>query len=93
MLNKYWRCKTSVEEERELRRFFSEGNVIPPELRPYEAWFQTDRAEELPLLGEEFDRRVLEQITHTTEKKSHKTLYLILSLMAATGLAGILLLL
>ena len=38
LLDKYWECATSVEEERELRRFFSSA-VIPPDLLPYKAWF------------------------------------------------------
>ena len=40
LLDKYWRCITTIEEERELRSFFS-GKVIPPEFRPYQVWFQT----------------------------------------------------
>ena len=39
-----------VEEERELRRFFSSA-VIPPDLLPYKAWFVSHEAEALPPLG------------------------------------------
>lgn len=93
LLDKYWRCKTSVEEERELRLFFSGENVIPPEFRPYEYWFRTDRAEALPPLGEDFDRRILEQITHAGDKKKYKTVCVILSFVIAAGLAGLILIL
>lgn len=61
LLDKYWRCATTVSEERELRRFFS-GSRIPPEWEPYRAWFQSAQAECLPPLGPEFDRRVMASI-------------------------------
>lgn len=61
LLDKYWRCATTVEEEKELRRFFSEEN-IPPEWLPYQAWFRSEQAENLSPLGPDFDRRVMENI-------------------------------
>ena len=66
LLDKYWECATTIEEERELRHFFS-SDALPPELRPYKAWFLTPEAETLPPLGKEFDLKVLQQITR--EKK------------------------
>ena len=62
LLDKYWECATSVEEERELRRFFSSA-VIPPDLLPYKAWFVSHEAETLPPLGKDFDARILEHIS------------------------------
>ncbi|WP_282201883.1 hypothetical protein [Parabacteroides goldsteinii] len=62
LLDKYWECATTIEEERELRHFFS-SDALPPELRPYKAWFLTPEAETLPPLGKEFDLKVLQQIT------------------------------
>ena len=41
LLEKYWECATTIDEERELRHFFS-SDTLPPELRPYKAWFLTD---------------------------------------------------
>lgn len=61
LLDKYWRCATTIGEERELRRFFS-GRRIPPEWQPYCAWFQSEQAERLSPLGPEFDRRVMASI-------------------------------
>lgn len=61
LLDKYWECATSVEEERELRDFFTSG-PIPSELLPYKAWFVSYEAETLSPLGPEFDNRVLRQI-------------------------------
>ena len=62
LLDKYWECATTIEEERELRHFFS-SDALPLELRPYKAWFLTPEAETLPPLGKEFDLKVLQQIT------------------------------
>lgn len=58
LLDKYWACATSVEEERELRRFFSSAEEVPPALRPYQAWFRSPEAESLSPLGPDFDRQV-----------------------------------
>jgi hypothetical protein len=38
LLERYWQCETSVEEEQELRAFFS-GQEIPEELKQYQALF------------------------------------------------------
>lgn len=58
LLDKYGACATSVEEEGELRRFFASAEKIPPELRPYQAWFRSPEAETLSPLGPDFDRQV-----------------------------------
>ncbi len=39
LLNKYFEGETSCEEERELRRFFTEGNTIPEHLQMYRPLF------------------------------------------------------
>lgn len=58
LLERYWNCETSVEEERILRAFYSQENV-PAHLERYRDLFayQADAAEETHL-GEDFDRRV-----------------------------------
>lgn len=61
LLDKYWECATSVEEERELRQFFTSG-AIPPELLPYKGWFVSHEAESLSPLGADFDERILARI-------------------------------
>ena len=80
LLAKYWRCITTVEEERELRHFFS-GDAIPPEFRPYQVWFQVSEAEELPPLGCEFDHRIIERIACIRRKKRQRLLFSILSVI------------
>ena len=39
LLDKYWKCETSLEEEAELRKFFENGN-IPEDLQPYSPLFR-----------------------------------------------------
>lgn len=74
LLTKYWGCETTIEEERELRCFFVNGKV-PYELRPYSAWFVTSEAEQLPLLGSDFDRKILEQIDSIKRIRRLKWIY------------------
>lgn len=71
LLAKYWSCATTVEEERELRLFFTR-EPVPPELRPYQAWFRTADAEELPPLGPQFDRELLAQIAKEKRQQRRK---------------------
>lgn len=80
LLDKYWRCITTVEEERELRNFFS-GLVIPPEFRPYQVWFQTPEAEELPPLGNEFDNRIIERIACARRRKYRRQIFSALTII------------
>lgn len=87
LLDKYWRCITTVEEERELRRFFS-SDAIPPEFRPYQAWFRTPEAEELPPLGREFDNKIIERIALARKKRRQ---YLFFSALAVLVLLCIIL--
>lgn len=61
LLEKYWECATTIDEERELRHFFS-SDTLPPELRPYKAWFLTPEAEILPPLGKGIDLKVLQRL-------------------------------
>lgn len=60
LLNKYWLCETTLEEEREIRRFFA-SDEVPVELQAYKAWFAGVN-EEIPVLDEQFDARILKQI-------------------------------
>jgi len=89
LLDKYWECATSVEEERELRHFF-DSEVVPPDLQPYKSWFIHPDAEELTLLGEDFDRKVMESI-HAEKKRINRryiqyTICLILIILSLLGL-------
>lgn len=59
LIERYWQCQTSLEEEQILRAFFSQEQV-PESLRRYAPLFAYSRAasqEQLP--GDDFDSRIL----------------------------------
>jgi len=60
LLERYWKCETSLEEEAILRMFFCQDN-IPEELVRYRDLFAYEKAEkENNVLGDGFDERILE---------------------------------
>lgn len=61
LLERYWRCETSLEEESILRAFFSQEN-IPAELSRYKAFFSYGEAQQNDVLGDEFDDRIMSMI-------------------------------
>ena len=70
LLERYWECTTSLEEENILRTFFRQKDV-PASLLQYKALFtyeQTQKEEEV--LGEEFDRKMMEMIDEPTPGKA-----------------------
>ena len=70
LLERYWECTTSLEEENILRTFFRQKDV-PASLLQYKALFtyeQTQREEEV--LGEEFDTKMMEMINEPTPVKA-----------------------
>ena len=62
LLEKYWNCETSQAEEREIKKFFSGGN-IPQHLEKYRELFILQQEEVLSRLGEEFDSRIIGMIS------------------------------
>lgn len=61
LLERYWNCETSLEEEAILRMFFSQDD-IPAELLRYKDLFGYAQEEkERCTLGDDFDERILEQ--------------------------------
>ena len=70
LLERYWQCETTVEEEKILRTFFSQKDVPAP-LLPYKDLFtyeQQEREEEV--LGDDFDSRMMELINEPTPVKA-----------------------
>ena len=61
LLERYWRCETSLKEEEELRSFFA-GGEVPAHLLRYKDWFVHQRILREQSLGEDFDRKVLAEI-------------------------------
>jgi len=65
LLERYWQCETSLEEEAELRAFFS-GSDVPKHLLRYK--------DLLVHLGEDFDARVLAEVEVPVVKAKRLTL-------------------
>lgn len=61
LLERYWQCQTSLEEEAILRSFFSQ-EYIPARLRPYKSLFACERQMGEIRLGDDFDAKVLAQM-------------------------------
>ncbi len=74
LLERYWRCETSLEEEGILRAFFSQED-IPAELERYRALFVCqERQKQEDVLGEEFDNRIMALIDDEPVKASSITM-------------------
>lgn len=61
LLERYWDCETSVEEERILRDFFAQAEV-PAHLAAYKSLFDYQRAEAQVSLSEDFEARLLARV-------------------------------
>ena len=73
LLDKYWRCETTLQEEAILRTFFSQDDV-PDSLAKYRELFvlQHTEGEELSL-GDDFDSKIL-SLTEEEETKTVKAI-------------------
>ena len=61
LLQRYWDCDTTVEEERQLRQFFNGGDV-PAHLIRYKDLFVYQEFLQNEQLSEDFDERLLKQV-------------------------------
>lgn len=62
LLERYWQCETTLEEEQILRSFFSQLNV-PRELERYRSLFVYEQTEpKADRLGDDFDERLMSAI-------------------------------
>lgn len=62
LLDRYWRCETSLEEEAELRDFFIRTVELPAHLLPFKSLFAYQEMEQKLRLGDDFDQRVLAKV-------------------------------
>ena len=58
LLDRYWECETTLEEEQILRSFFHQAEV-PSHLTQYASFFTYENAQKNEKLGDEFDKRIL----------------------------------
>ena len=67
LLERYWQCETTLQEESILRTFFSQEDV-PASLKQYKALFELQQ--EKPELGDDFDARMLAMIGEEEQPKT-----------------------
>lgn len=61
LLERYWHCETSLQEEEILRLFFSQEEV-PTNLVPYKDLFiYEQKQKETDILGDDFNQKILEK--------------------------------
>lgn len=73
LLERYWRCETSLEEEAWLRSFFS-SEKVPAHLFRYKDLFLYQEFLQQSCPGEDFDRKVLAQVEKPVVKARRMTL-------------------
>jgi len=73
LLEKYWNCETSLEEEAQLRKYFT-SNEVHEELREFAALFKYFKSEHDVHLSDNFDEKLLGQIEN--KKRTGKIRYL-----------------
>ena len=78
LLERYWQCETTLQEESILHSFFSQDDV-PTELEQYKALFAMQQQE--PTLGDDFDARILAMVGQDDEKPKAKVVTLTSRLM------------
>ncbi len=70
LLERYWECQTTLEEEAILRSFFAQDSV-PVELLPYRQLFLAEHEEHANVkLGEDFDKRMIDIIENQQPVKA-----------------------
>lgn len=67
LLERYWACETTLEEEQILRAFFMQES-LPEHLRAYRDIFVMQDEHHQPTLGVDFDSRVLERIGQSDDE-------------------------
>lgn len=70
LLERYWKCETSLEEEEILRTFFSQKEV-PADLLPFRDLFVYEQQEKKEqILGDDFDQKIMEMIDEPAHVKA-----------------------
>lgn len=73
LLERYWQCETSLEDEAQLRAFFN-GNDVPEHLLRYKDLFVYQQFLQEEHLSEDFDARVLAKVEVPVVKARRLTL-------------------
>ena len=89
LLERYWACETTLQEEAILRAFFSQED-IPEALRKYQALFTYEQEKDEPL-GEDFDTHILQQIGEAPVAKTVTLKSRLMPLFRAAAIVAIVL--
>jgi hypothetical protein len=84
LLQKYWSCETSLEEERELKACFRDG-AIPDDLQETAAFFKYLDLNEKKELTTTFDHSVLEKIEGPKKSKMRHLVFNSMRIAAGVG--------
>ncbi len=73
LLERFWQCETTLEEETILRAFFRQDNV-PASLQRYKAFFVYEEEQHELTLGDDFDAKILAKIERPVVKAQRLTI-------------------
>ncbi len=73
LLERYWNCETSLQEESILRNFFAQ-NDVPAHLKPYQSLFRCQEEMANEHISEDFDERILGVLKEEEENINKTTL-------------------
>lgn len=92
LLERYWQCETTLQEEAILRTFFSQpdSSDIPEDLQRYRDLFYSQVVKEEPL-GSDFDRRILEKTGVVSKAKAFTLRSRLMPLFRAAAVVAIIL--
>ena len=89
LLERYWACETTLQEEVILRAFFSQED-IPEALRKYQALFTYEQQKD-ESLGDDFEARILQQIGEVPVAKTVSLKSRLVPLFRAAAIVAIVL--
>lgn len=87
LLEKYWNCETSLEEEQQLRSYFN-GPQVPEQLKDAAELFRFFEAERIRSLEENFDSEVMRKVKKT--ERTGKVVSMVRWVQVARIAAGVL---
>ena len=92
LLERYWECETTLQEEAILRAFFSQPEMpeVPEDIRKYQALFVCETQKE-EALGEDFDARILEMTGEAPVAKTVSLKSRLMPLFKAAAIVAIIL--
>ena len=80
LIDKYWRCETSIEEEIQLQYFFRRKD-IPEDLKQFQPLFAFKNSEKMKCLSPQFDEKLNKTIQSSLKQKNR---YLTIKIFAPT---------